>query len=368
MDNLDSNNYCVIMAGGIGSRFWPRSRTNYPKQFLDILGTGRTLIQQTWDRFLKICRPENIFVVTGEIYEDLVREQLPDIRKENILLEPLRRNTAPCIAYACYKIMDINPDANIVVSPSDHFIGDQTQFVDTINIGLNFTKKSDCLLTLGIMPTRPETGYGYIQIDVAADEALSIQKDVLKVKTFTEKPELEMAKVFLESREFYWNSGIFIWNVKSIVLAFQQLLPEIDTMFNSGFGIYNTPQERDFINRIYPECTSISIDYGIMENYPNVYVIPAKFLWSDLGTWGSLYENSKRDRDGNVSVGKNIFVRNSSGCIVSSSDAKIMVIDGLKDYIVAESDGMILIMPLKDEQNIKQVVNEVKISLGDDFV
>ena len=368
MDNLDSNNYCVIMAGGIGSRFWPRSRTNYPKQFLDILGTGRTLIQQTWDRFLKICRPENIFVVTGAIYEDLVKEQLPDIRQENILLEPLRRNTAPCIAYACYKIMDINPDANIVVSPSDHFIGDQTQFVDTINIGLNFTKKSDCLLTLGIMPTRPETGYGYIQIDVAADEALSTQKEVLKVKTFTEKPELEMAKVFLESREFYWNSGIFIWNVKSIVLAFQQLLPEIDTMFNSGFGIYNTPQERDFINRIYPECTSISIDYGIMENYPNVYVIPAKFLWSDLGTWGSLYENSKRDRDGNVSVGKNIFVRNSSGCIVSSSDAKIMVIDGLKDYIVAESDGMILIMPLKDEQNIKQVVNEVKISLGDDFV
>ncbi|MCQ2974905.1 MAG: mannose-1-phosphate guanylyltransferase [Bacteroidales bacterium] len=368
MELLDKNNYCIIMAGGIGSRFWPLSRTACPKQFLDILGVGRTFIQQTWDRFAKIFLPENIFIVTGEDYKELVMLQIPEIPENNILLEPLRRNTAPCIAYACYKIMASNPNANIVVSPSDHYIGDYLGFQDTILKGLDFTKNSNALLTIGITPTRPETGYGYIQVDLSNEDSLSTQTKIMKVKTFTEKPELEMAKVFLESKEFYWNSGIFIWNVKTIVLAFQQLLPDIDTMFNQGMDIYNTPEENEFINKIYPECNSISIDYGIMENHNNVYVIQAKFPWSDLGTWGSLYENSKHDKNENVIAGKNVFVKNSNGCIIRNGDSKIMVVEGLKDFIVAESDEIILIVPKADEQNIKNIVNEVKISLGDEYV
>ena len=356
------------MAGGIGSRFWPRSRTACPKQFLDILGTGRSLLQQTWDRFSKICPQENIYIVSGTQYKDLIHQQLPEINSNNVLLEPMRRNTAPCIAYACYKIMAKNPMANIVVSPSDHFIGDISGFINTVERGLEFTASNNSLLTIGIKPTRPETGYGYIQIDGAySDNPLEIEH-ITKVKTFTEKPILEMAKTFIETKEFFWNSGIFIWNVQSLVMAMKTYQPDIDNLFASGKDVYNTDKESDFINKIYSECTSISIDNGIMECATNVYVIPAKFPWSDLGTWGSLYENSSQDSDGNVIVGTKVFTDNTSGCIISSSDAKLMIVNGLKDYIVAEADGMILIIPKKDEQSIKNIVNEVKINLGNDYV
>ncbi|MBR4266995.1 MAG: mannose-1-phosphate guanylyltransferase [Bacteroidales bacterium] len=367
MAQLDDNYYCVIMAGGIGSRFWPKSRTSYPKQFLDILGVGRSLLQQTFDRFAKICKPENIFVVTGEAYEKIVSEQLPELSNNNILVEPLRRNTAPCIAYASYKIMAINPNANIVVSPADHYIGDERGFEETIIRGLQFTQFSDSLLTIGIIPTRPETGYGYIQIDSKLGENPLAVHEVTKVKLFTEKPDLEMAKAFLESKEFFWNSGIFIWNVKTIVNAFRELQPGIDEQFSQGWDFYNTDKEREFINSIYPECQNISIDYGIMESHQSVYVIPALFQWSDLGTWGSLYENSKRDQAGNAVAGSKVILNNTTGCIINT-DERLVVVDGLKDYIIAQSDGLLLIVPKSNEQNIKNIVNAVKVQFGDNFV
>ena len=368
MAPIDSNNYCVIMAGGIGSRFWPKSRTQCPKQFLDILGVGRTLLQQTFDRFAKICDPANIFVVTGENYAELVAKQLPEIGQDNILTEPLRRNTAPCIAYASYKIMSRNPNANIVVSPADHYVADERGFEETVNRGLRFAKfNTGALLTIGIIPTRPETGYGYIQIDSRSGENPLDVNEVTKIKLFTEKPDLEMAEMFLQSREFFWNAGIFIWNVNAIINAFRAYQPEMDACFAEGWDIYNTSGEKDFINRIYPLCANISVDYAIMENHPDIYVIPALFQWSDLGTWGSLYENSSRDADGNAVAGTKVIAVNSNNCIVNS-DSRLVVIDGLKDYIVAESDGLLLIVPKSDEQNIKNIVNTVKIQYGDDFI
>lgn len=367
MAPIDSNNYCVIMAGGIGSRFWPKSRRQCPKQFLDILGIGRTLLQQTYDRFLKVCLPDNIFVVTGEAYQALVEEQLPDLKKSNILLEPLRRNTAPCIAYASYKIMTINPNANIVVSPADHFIGDERGFEETIQRGLQFTQFSNALLTIGIVPTRPETGYGYIQIDSFLGENPLAIHEVTKVKLFTEKPDLEMAKTFVESKEFFWNSGIFIWNVNSIISAFQKYMPQISAQFSNDLTAYNTPRERGYINKIYTECANISIDYGVMENHDNVYVIPALFQWSDLGTWGSLYENSSRDSNGNLIACTKAITNNTSGCIINT-DTKLVVVDGLKDYIIAESDGILMIVPKAKEQNIKNLVNTAKLQFGEDYV
>ena len=367
MANIDNNNYCIIMAGGIGSRFWPKSRVACPKQFLDILGTGRTFLQQTFDRFTKICSPKNIYIVTGSAYASLVKEQLPELDDQNILTEPLRRNTAPCIAYACYKIQSTNPNANIVVSPADHYIGDEQGFVETIHRGLQFTQFSNSLLTIGIAPTRPETGYGYIQIDSHSDDNPLAIHEVTKVKLFTEKPDLEMAKTFLESREFFWNSGIFIWNVNAITQAFEKHQPEIHSLFSQGMSIYNTDRETEFINTIYPECPNISIDYGIMESHDEVYVIPALFPWSDLGTWGSLYENSNKDSDGNVVVCDKAVITKTTGSIVNC-DAKLVVIEGLKDYIVAQSDGLLLIVPKADEQNIKNLVNSVKLKYGDEFV
>ena len=358
MVNTDNNNYCIIMAGGIGSRFWPKSRVARPKQFLDILGTGRTFLQQTFDRFTKICSPKNIYIVTGSTYAALVKEQLPELDDQNILTEPLRRNTAPCIAYACYKIKSVNPNANIVVSPADHYIGDERGFVETISRGLQFTQFSNSLLTIGIAPTRPETGYGYIQIDSHSDDNPLAIHEVTRVKLFTEKPNLEMAKTFLESREFFWNSGIFLWNVNAITQAFEKYQSEIHNLFSQGMGIYNTDRETEFINSIYPECPNISIDYGIMENHDEVYVIPA---------WGSLYENSNKDSDGNVVVCDKAIIHDTTGSIVNC-DSKLVVIQGLKDYIVAESDGLLLVVPKADEQNIKNLVNSVKLKYGDEFV
>lgn len=353
------------MAGGIGSRFWPMSRNAFPKQFLDILGSGRTLLQKTFDRFTRICPQENIFIVTNESYVDLVKQQLPDIPHKNILGEPLRRNTAPCVAYASFKIAAENPDANVVVAPSDHLIQKEDEFIAAINKGLEFTSGNDCLLTLGIKPSRPDTGYGYIQF---IDDKQSSENRILKVKTFTEKPNLEMAKFFLQSGEFVWNAGIFLWNFNSIKKALQEYLPEMYTIFNNGMKVYNTGQEEDYIRKAYTQCTNISIDFGVMEKAKNVYVMSAEFGWSDLGTYGSLYEHIKHDTHHNAVVGKNVMVYDSKNCIVNMPHDKLVVMQGLDDYIVVEAQNILLICRKTDEQQIRQFVNDVKMNKGEKFV
>ncbi len=353
------------MAGGIGSRFWPLSRHEKPKQFLDILGTGKTLLQQTFDRMNHICPAENILIVTNDVYKKIVIEQLPKIKPDNILLEPMRRNTAPCIAYANYKIHQVNPNANIIVAPSDHLIVNEIEFVNVINKSLAFTKENDVLLTLGIKPNRPETGYGYIQID---NDNIDENSKITKVKTFTEKPDLEMAKLFYESGEFYWNSGIFIWSLKTIMNSFDNYLSEVNDLFKKGIEIYNTNQEQDFINEIYSACKNISIDYGIIEKANNVHVLCADFGWSDLGTWGSLHENTKKDNNNNSVIGNNIFVYDSKNSIINMPNIKLAVVQGLEDYIVVESDGILLICKKEDEQKIKQFVNDVNLNKGENFV
>lgn len=276
----NKDNFCVIMGGGIGSRFWPFSRKTLPKQFLDFFGTGRSLLQQTFDRFNKVIPTENILIVTNDLYADLVKEQLPELNPEQILLEPTRRNTAPCIAWAAYHIRALNPNANIVVAPSDHLILKEGEFLDAIEKGLTFVSQSEKLLTLGIKPNRPETGYGYIQIAEQAGD------NFYKVKTFTEKPELELAKVFVESGEFYWNSGLFMWNVNSVIKAVEALLPELASKLIPGKDVYGTPAEKAFIDENFPACPNVSVDFGIMEKADNVYVSLGDFGWSDLGTWG----------------------------------------------------------------------------------
>jgi mannose-1-phosphate guanylyltransferase len=353
------------MAGGIGSRFWPVSRTSVPKQFLDILGVGHSLLQLTYNRFVKIMPKENIFIVTNRSYIDLVSQQLPELPTENILLEPYRRNTAPCIAFANFKILKKNPNANIVVAPSDHLIVKEDEFLKVVNSGLDFVSKNEALLTLGITPSRPETGYGYIQ----SNNEVKVEgyNNLMKVKTFTEKPNLEMARVFLESGEFFWNSGIFLWSVKSINKAFDEFLPEINTLFAEGKGLYYTPMEDSFINDIYPRCKSISIDYGIMEKAKNVYVLCSDIGWSDLGTWGSLYEHSKKDDAGNHIDGDSVFAYDIKNTVVKVPSNKVVVVQGLTDYIVAESDGILLICKMQDEQMIKQFVNDVKLKKGEEF-
>ena len=351
------NNYAVIMAGGIGSRFWPMSRAEMPKQFLDILGTGKTLIQQTVDRFKNICPTENILIVTNEQYKSIVLEQLPELTEDQIVCEPMMRNTAPCIAYANYKIAAKNPDANIVVAPSDHLVLDQPEFDNIISTAIEQSNHNDCLVTLGIKPSRPDTGYGYIQF---TEESTTIGEHVRKVKTFTEKPTLEIAQQFLDSGDFYWNSGIFIWNVKSINKAFEQQLPEVDALFKEGVGKYNTPEEQAFIKRIYPTCKNVSIDYGIMEGADNVYVVLSDFGWSDLGTWGSLYTHLDHDNSGNGVIGDNVQMYDSKDCIVNVPKDKLVVLQGLDNYIVVESNNTLLVCKKDDEQKIKQFVSDIK--------
>lgn len=345
------------MAGGIGSRFWPLSTDSKPKQFLDILGIGKTLLQQTFERFKTVCPVENIYIVTSTRYKDLVLDQLSGINQNQVLLEPSRRNTAPCIAYANYKILKINPDANIVVAPSDHLILKEKKFVKTIKEALNFVEKNNVLLTLGMKPTRPETGYGYIQIDKNGNKTSNINK----VKTFTEKPDIKLAKVFFESGDFYWNSGIFIWSLKTIMDAFETHLPEINSLFSQGIDLYNTKDEKEFISQTYSECRNISIDYGIMEKSKNVYVFCSEFGWSDLGTWGSLYEHSKKDKKLNAIKGQKVFAYDSQNCIVNVPDNKLVVMQGLDNYIVVESDNTLLICKKEDEQQIRQFVNDISV-------
>lgn len=364
---MDKNNYCVIMAGGIGSRFWPLSKTKRPKQFLDFLGIGRTLLQQTYDRFIKLMPPGQIFIVSNQEYKDLIVEQLPDIPAENILLEPLRRNTAPCIDYANFRIQQKNPDARIVVAPSDHLIINETEFLRAVRQGLDFVASNEALLTMGIVPSRPETGYGYIQSigkKVKGYESTGMRK----VKTFTEKPDLELAEIFLSSGDFYWNAGIFFWKLKTIMASFEEHLPEIHNLFKEGAGLYGSEQEEDFIQKTYGNCRNISIDYGIMEKADNVYMLISEFGWSDLGTWGSLYEQLPKNEQENSISGKNVFMYESSGNVVKVQDDMLVVLQGLKDYIVVQNENIILVCRLEDEQKIKQFVNDIRTEIGEDMM
>ncbi|MES2591539.1 MAG: mannose-1-phosphate guanylyltransferase [Bacteroidota bacterium] len=360
------NNYCVIMAGGIGSRFWPMSRTAHPKQFMDILGTGQTLLQQTYNRFLRLCPKENIFIVTNDSYVGLVKEQIAGISDDAILSEPMRKNTAPCVAYACYKIAQLNPDAVTVVAPSDHLITKEDTFVKAIKSCFKKAASEDCLVTLGIRPSRPDTGYGYIQY--VESELPETDKRIKKVKTFTEKPDLEMAKFFLQSGDFLWNAGIFIWSVKSVIKAFETHSPEMAALFREGNAVYNTPKEAAFIDEAYTHCKSISIDYAIMEKADNVFVRSSVIGWSDLGTWGSLYDHIQPDEEKNAIVGKNVIAYSSKNCIVNVPKDKLVILQGLDGYIVVESDGILLICKKEDEQQIKNFVNDVKITKGERFV
>ncbi|MBS1638196.1 MAG: mannose-1-phosphate guanylyltransferase [Bacteroidetes bacterium] len=361
-----NNHYCIIMAGGVGSRFWPMSVTAHPKQFLDILGTGRTLIQQTFDRFKDLCPAKNIYVVTSDMYANLVATQLPNIPKENILTEPSRKNTAPCIAYASYKIHKLNPKAVTVVAPSDHLITKEDTFIKAIRACYAKAESEDCLVTLGIKPTRPDTGYGYIQYK----ESPVKEKDkrIYKVKTFMEKPQLEMAKLFIESGDFLWNSGIFIWTTENILSAFEKNDPELANIFKEGWADYNTPREKEFVNRAYNTCKNDSIDYSVMEKADNVYVRESIIGWSDLGTWGSLFTHIQHDKGNNAVVGKNTMLYDCKDCIVHVPKEKLVVLQGLEDYIVVESDGILMVCKKQDEQQIRNFVNDVKVQKGDKFV
>ena len=363
---MKNNRYCVIMAGGVGTRFWPMSRTAHPKQFIDVLGTGHTLLQSTFVRSLRICPAKNIFVVTNESYRSLVISQLPEIPEENILCEPARKNTAPCIAYAAWKIHSTNPDAVMVVAPSDHLITKEDTYEKAIRSCMTQAAKEDCLITIGIRPTRPDTGYGYIQF-VEADPPLK-DKRIKRVKTFTEKPDLDMAKFFLQSGDFLWNAGIFVWSLKSIMKAFENLVPEMAQIFNEGKGKWNTKNEKAFLKDAYGRCKNISIDYAVMEKAKNVFVRASIIGWSDLGTWGSLYTHIKKDGDGNAVVGKHVMLYDSKNCVVHVPANKLVVIEGLDDYIIVESDNILLICKKQDEQQIRTFVNDVKVAKGEKFV
>ncbi len=363
---MNNNYYAVIMAGGVGERFWPMSRNYRPKQFIDILGTGKSLLQQTHDRFLQILDPRNIYIITNVGFVDLVKEQLPDIDPSQIICEPTRKNTGPCIAYAAHKIHALNPKATLVVAPSDHVILKETAFTSAIEASLDAASVHDWLFTLGITPSRPDTGYGYIQF---IEEAIQGEISTLrKVKTFTEKPNLEMAESFIDSGDFLWNSGIFIWSCKAIMDAFEKYQPEISYVFHEAAGIYNSPDEWPYMSRAYATCKSISIDYAIMEKAENVYVFISDFGWSDLGTWGSLYEVRSKDFDENTVIGKDVLIYDTHNCIVNFPDDKVVVIQGLNDFIVAESDNALLICERSQEQQLRKIVNDIRQKKGEKYI
>jgi len=346
------DNHVVIMAGGIGSRFWPMSTKERPKQFIDVLGCGRTLIQLTVDRFVGICPPENIWVVTSERYAALVHEQLPEVPEENILREPCRRNTAPCIAYVSWKIKARNPRANVVVTPSDHIIMNVREFQRVIRSALTFTSGNDAILTLGMKPTRPETGYGYIQADLSTSS--TVNKEIFRVDSFKEKPDIETAEQYIRKKNYLWNAGIFVWNVNTIVNSFRLWQPEIAEVFESLMKVFYTPAEQDNINRLFPTCPNISVDYAILEKADEIFVFPADFGWSDLGTWGSLHVQLEKDLSNNVAIGPDVTLYESRNCIVHTAQERKVVVIGLDGYIVAEDDRQLLICKLSDEQRIKE--------------
>ncbi len=360
---MNKNNYVAIMAGGIGSRFWPISRMNYPKQFLDILNQGKTLIQSTYDRFSQYIPNENIYVVTSVQYRDIVAEQLPFLKPENILCEPSRKNTAPCIAYISYKLHELNPESNLICAPADHLIVDDTAFIKVSLDALEFTEKNNALITLGIKPLTPNTGYGYIQY-----EQHSVTENVYKVKTFTEKPDIDLAKNFLISGDFLWNAGIFVWRTKSIISSFEKYLPEIHEVFNGAKKALVTAGEKEVINLIYPLCVNISIDYGILEKADNVYVIPSSFGWSDLGTWGSAYENLDKDYHDNAVAGNNTILFDSTKNVIHADNSKLILLQGLDDFIVVDTEDVLLICKKDKEQYIKEYVAEVKRNKGEKYL
>jgi mannose-1-phosphate guanylyltransferase len=359
---LMNHNFAIIMAGGLGSRFWPTSTSDKPKQFLDVLNTGETLLQQTFRRVSLTIPKKNILIVTKSDYLNFCLDQLPEINKENIICEPLRRNTAPCIALAAFKLKKIDPLANFIVTPSDHLVTNESEFKRIIQLGLSVTAENNILLTLGISPNKPETGYGYIQFK---KEENSFNTEIKTVKTFTEKPELELAKSFLETGEFLWNSGIFIWNANSILSAFEKHMPEMYSLFEDGWDDINSDKEKAFLETIYPHCPNESIDYGILEKSSQVYVLKSDFGWSDLGSWGAVYSDQKKNNQGNVGVSENIFLYDSKDNLISLPKDVVAVVEGLNDYIVVQSENRLLICPKESDQNIKKFVTDIKLKLGE---
>lgn len=351
-----SNNHLVIMAGGVGSRFWPMSTTGHPKQFIDVLGVGRTLLQLTYDRFSGVVPSDNVWVVTNQKYVNLVHEQLSEMPLNHILSEPCRRNTAPCIAYVSWRIKKENPKANIVVSPSDHVVMDNTEFRRVVTNCMKFTAETDAIVTLGMKPTRPETGYGYIQADLSTASARN--KEIYRVDHFREKPDLETAERYIRQNNFFWNAGIFIWSASTIVNAFRIYQPSVARIFEQIMNVLGTSEEQRVIDEVYPECENISVDYAIMERAEEIFVCPASFGWSDLGTWGSLMAQSQRDLYGNAIIGNEIHLFDSRNCIVHTTEERKVVIQGLDGYIVAEQGGKLLICKLSEEQRLKQFTGE----------
>lgn len=349
------NNYAVIMAGGVGSRFWPMSTTKTPKQFLDVLGSGKTLLQLTFDRTAKLCAKENIFIVTNKEYEGIVSEQLPELPQDNILTEPSRKNTAPCVAYGCYKIFSKNENAKILIAPSDHLILNEQAYIDVINKGYD-ASSNDVLITLGIETTRADTGYGYIE---SSNEKLEDFNSFSKVRQFTEKPELQKAEKFHTDENFYWNSGMFIWSAKAIMDAFEKHSQSLHEIFYRGMNSYNTEAESEFIKEAYNNCDSISVDYAIMENAENVYVLPCNIGWTDLGTWGALHGTINQDENSNALLGENIITYDSNSNMIANTEKKVMVIQGLKNQIVVNTKKALLICEKDNEQMIKQFVMEL---------
>lgn len=360
---MNKHHYVAIMAGGIGSRFWPKSRAGYPKQFLDILNTGKSLIRWTYERYVAFIPNENIYIVTSDEYVSIVHEQLPELPIENILAEPSRKNTAPCVAYISYKLLQKDPEATLIVAPSDHMILDTDAFKSITSKALDFVKQIKSLVTLGIKPTHPNTGYGYIQ-----HEALAADDGIYKVKTFTEKPNLELAKTFLSSGDFLWNAGIFVWQVKNVMKAFEKYQPEMYELFDNEKANFNTPNEKEAINRIYPLCTNVSIDFAIMEKADNVFVIPSSFGWSDLGTWNSAYDNLDKDYLGNAVASENVIIIDATKCMVSAPHDKLVLIQGIDDCIIVDTKDVLMICKKEKEQAIKEYVAEVKRNKGDRYL
>ena len=365
------NTYVAIMAGGIGSRFWPASRTHRPKQFLDILGVGKSLIRLTFERFLKLCPAENIFIVTNGLYKELVKEQLPELTDNQILSEPSRNNTGPCVAYTAFKLHNLNPEANFIIAPSDHIVLKEDIFTEALKKALDFTAREDALCTLGIRPSRPDTGYGYInykQVMIEPSHENDNIGGVHKVIQFTEKPDIEKARIFLSSGDYLWNAGIFIWRTKSILTAFQQHATKIYDILEAGKEVYNSDGEQNFINENYPKTPSISVDYAIMENAANIFTIPVDFGWSDLGTWASLHAESSKDESGNVIKADNIFLNDVTNCLIRMPKDKLVVLRDLDNYIIVDEGDILMIYPKSKEQEIKILTKEIKESIGEDFL
>jgi len=358
---MPNHTYVAIMAGGVGSRFWPGSREARPKQFLDMLGTGKSLLRLTFERFLPICPAENIFVVTNSVYKDLVQEQIPELTDNQVICEPSRNNTAPCVAYTAFKLAALNPDATLVITPADHIVLKERVFLEKIQHAIDFAREQDALVTLGVEPSRPDTGYGYIQFGEAADE------HVRKVLRFTEKPSLEIAQQFLESGEYLWNAGIFVWHLRSVLSAYEIHSPDIYQIFQKGLDMYNTEAEKAFIEEFYPTTPNISVDFAIMEKATNVFTVPAEFGWTDLGTWASLYAECPKDDQENALQG-NVLAIDTHNSLIRAPKGKLVVVKDIQDYIIVDTDDVLLIYPKSKEQEIKQVTALVKAETGEQFL